>query len=138
MELGTLGYRRDKTSLSPQSCLLRGGTTGKPRQKALPRQLPRHKKPDSSRGPDPFQIYIPSPEATHSSPGFGLCSFLTGWPGPAPPVRVAGVREPQFLLSLPGHQPVCSPALDPRLLSALSALAHLQGQGCNCGGFCFS
>ena len=59
------------------------GTTGKPRQKALPRRLPRHKKPDSSRGPDPFQIYIPLPGARHSSPGLGLGGFLTSWPVPS-------------------------------------------------------
>lgn len=80
-------------------CVRRGesGTTGKPRQQALPRRLPRHKKPDSSRGPDPFQIYIPLPAARHSGPGLGLGGFLTGWPAPsASPQSGGGQWCPNF------------------------------------------
>lgn len=53
-------------------------------QKALPSQLPRHKKPDSSRGPDPFQIYIHS--LAHGPPlqsDLGLRCFLSGQSGPS-------------------------------------------------------
>lgn len=50
-------------------------------QKALPSQLPRHKKPDSSRGPDPFQIYIPLPARGPPLPfDLRLLCFLSGQP----------------------------------------------------------
>lgn len=73
------------------------GTTGKPGQKALPRRLPRHKKPDSSRGPDPFQIYIPLPATPAQASGCAASS--EAGPRPAPRVIVAGVRGPPISIA---------------------------------------
>lgn len=58
-------------------------------QKALPSQLPHHKKPDSSRGPDPFQIYIPLPVARHCSPTSG-CSASSLSSLTVPPLEQSG------------------------------------------------
>lgn len=90
----------------------RSGTTGKPRQKALSRRLPHHKKSHSSRGPDPFQIYILSPSPRHSSPG---CAASSQAGRARASVGVVGVGKAGFQLSPPG--PLSSGALAPRLLS---------------------
>lgn len=59
-------------------------------QKALPSQLPRHKKPDSSRGPDPFQIYIPLPVARHCCPTSGCSASSPASLSPVPPLEQSG------------------------------------------------
>lgn len=59
-------------------------------QKALPSQLPRHKKPDSSRGPDPFQIYIPLPVARHCSPTSGCSASSLVSLSPVPTLEQSG------------------------------------------------
>lgn len=94
------GPRRQGKDLHPhlsgnhtQQAALPGGTGAGDKvaqqesQKALPSQLPRHKKPDSSRGPDPFQIYIPSPMARHGSPTSGCAASSLVSLGPVPPLE---------------------------------------------------
>lgn len=59
-------------------------------QKALPSQLPRHKKPDSSRGPDPFQIYIPLLVARHCCPTSGCSASSLASLSPVTPLEQSG------------------------------------------------
>lgn len=71
-------------------------------QKALPSQLPRHKKPDSSRGPDPFQIYIPLP--ARGPPlqfDLGLLCFLSGQPESSASFGAVWLVEPGFTVDFP-------------------------------------
>lgn len=73
-------------------------------QKALPSQLPRHKKPDSSRGPDPFQIYIPLP--ARGPPlqfDLGLLCFLSGQPESSAPFGAVWLVKPGFTVDFPSR-----------------------------------
>lgn len=73
-------------------------------QKALPSQLPRHKKPDSSRGPDPFQIYIPLPVAHHCSPTSGCSASFLASLSPVPPLEQSGWWSLGLQLTSPASQ----------------------------------
>lgn len=100
LSVPSLGPRRQGKDLHPhlwsshtQQAALPGGTGAGDKvaqqesQKALPSQLPRHKKPDSSRGPDPFQIYILLPMARHCSPTSGCAASSLVSLGPVPPLE---------------------------------------------------
>lgn len=73
-------------------------------QKALPSQLSHHKKPDSSRGPDPFQIYIPLPMARHCSPTSGRSASSLSSLSPVPPLEQSGWWRLGLQLTSPASQ----------------------------------